>query len=68
MKLDPLGLMNTATPESIRQDRAAPLSAICHLNNRLISNQCADSLETKVTILAHMLFLIYNDLKEHTTP
>jgi len=68
MKSDPLGLRDTATPEIIRQDRAAALPAICHLNSRLISNQCADSLEMKVTILAHMIFLIYKDLKEHTTP
>ena len=67
MNIDPLGLNDTATPEIIRHDRAAPLPEFCHLHKRLMTNECADSLETKVVILAHMIFLAYTDLKDSTT-
>ena len=67
MNIDPLGLNAVPTPEIIRCDRAAPLPEISHLHKRLLSNECADSLETKVVILAHMPFLAYTDIKDHTT-
>lgn len=67
MNSDPLGLNDTATPEGIRQDRAAPLPEICHLHRRLMTNQCADSLESKIVLLAHLIFLAYTDLKDSTT-
>ena len=67
MNSDPLGLHQTPTPEPIRHHRAAPLTEVCRLHSRLINNECADSLETKVVILAHMLFLIYIDIKDRTT-
>ena len=67
MNNDPLGLNDTATPESIRQNRAAPLPEFCRLHSRLMMNECADSVETKIVILAHMVYLSYIDLKDHTT-
>ncbi len=67
MSNDPLGLHDTPTPEVIRSDRAAPLPEVCHLHSRLINNPCADSLETKILILGHMLFLAYSDIKDQTT-
>jgi hypothetical protein len=67
MNSDPLGLHDIPTPEPIRQHRAAPLPEVCRLHSRLIKNECADSLETRVAILAHMLFFIYIDIKDRTT-
>ena len=67
MNSDPLGLHDIPTPETIRHRRAAPLTEVCRLHSRLISNECADSLDTKVGILAHMLFLAYIDIKDRTT-
>lgn len=67
MNSDPLRLNEVSTPETIRHDRAAPLPEVCHLHRRLMTNECADSLETKVVILAHMIFLAYTDLKDSTT-
>ena len=68
MNSDPLGLHQIPTPALIRHDRAAPIPEVSRLHSRLINNECADSLETKVVILAHMLFLIYIDIKDRTTP
>ena len=67
MNNDPLGLHQIPTPEPIRNHRAAPLPEVRRLHSRLINNECADSLETKLVILAHMLFLIYTDIKDRTT-
>jgi hypothetical protein len=67
MNNDPLGLNAVSTPEIIRHDRAAPLPEVRHLHNRLMSNECADSLETKVVILAHIIFLAYTDIKDVIT-
>ena len=64
MNSDPLGLNTVATSEIIRIDRAAPLPEVSRLNNRLLNNECADSLETKVVILAHMIYLAYTDIKD----
>jgi hypothetical protein len=65
MNNDPLGLNDAPTPEIIRQDRAAPLPDVCRLHRRVTSSDSADSLETRVVILAHMLFLAYSDIKDH---
>jgi hypothetical protein len=67
MNSDPLSLNEVSTPEIIRHDRAAPLPEVGHLHRRLLNNECADSLETKIVVLAHMIFLAYTDLKDNTT-
>lgn len=67
MNVDPIGLRDMPTPESIRLERATPLREVTALHARLLENRCADSLETKIVILAHILFLAYTDLKDHTT-
>ena len=68
MNSDPLKLNEMSTPEITRSARAAPLPEFCNLHRRLMKNECADSLETKIMILAHMFWLAYTDIKEHTTP
>jgi hypothetical protein len=67
MNSDPLGLNEVSTPEIIRHDRAAPLPEVCRLHRRMITNDCADSLETKIVVLTHMIYLAYTDLKDNTT-
>jgi hypothetical protein len=64
---DPLGLDDVATPEAIRSDRAAPLPAITNMHHRVVSGDFGDSLESKVALLAHMMFLAYQDLKDIQT-
>ena len=64
---DPLGLEAVPTPEGIRQTRGAPLRQISDLHNRVTSANYADSLEVKVVILAHMIYLAYTDLKDINT-
>jgi hypothetical protein len=64
---DPLNLTTTPPPENIRAQRAAPHPFITQLNTRIASNYFADSLETKVVLLSHLIYHIYRDLKEYQT-
>ena len=68
MRTDPLDLHKIRTPEVLRVSRARPDQRVIELYNRIISNQFADSLETKVVLLTHLCFLAYQDLKESVTP
>jgi hypothetical protein len=61
---DPLGLHNVPTPAPIRAEQIAPPSQLANLIQRISSNPGADSLETRVTLLTHLVYLIYIDLKE----
>ena len=62
--IDPLLLNETPLPLDRRLERTAPAPHIVNLVKRLASNEFADSLETRVALLAHLLFHIYLDLKE----
>jgi hypothetical protein len=64
---DPLHLREAATPTPIRAQQAAPAPVIVNLHNRLTGQYTADSVETRLVLLAHLVFLAYADLKEHTT-
>lgn len=67
MHNDPLGLAEMPTPQIAREQRAAPLSRIAGLHGRIINRDCADSLEVKVMLLAHLIYTVYADLKDiHT--
>jgi hypothetical protein len=64
---DPLALREVATPTPIRAQQVAPAPMIVNLHNRLTAQYTADSVETRLVLLAHLVFLAYLDLKEHTT-
>ena len=64
---DPLGLHSIPTPAPIRAEQVAPLPIISSLFRRITNNPGADSLETRVLLLTHLVYLTYTDLKEHTT-
>lgn len=61
---DPLGLHSVATPAPIRAEQVAPLPYIANLHKRITGNYTADSLETRILLLAHLVFVTYADLKE----
>ncbi len=67
MNHDPLNLANVATPEILRQQRAAPLPYVTALNRRITNVDFRDSLEVKVMLLSQMVYGIYADLKETQT-
>jgi hypothetical protein len=64
---DPLGLLGVPMPATIRAEQIAPSPIISNLIRRITSNPGADSLETRVLLLTHLVYLTYTDLKEHTT-
>jgi hypothetical protein len=64
---DPLNLRDVPTPAPIRAERVAPSSMILNLHKRLTGAYTADSVETRLVLLAHLVYLIYADIKEHTT-
>jgi hypothetical protein len=64
---DPLNLRDAATPSPIRAEQAAPTPVIVNLHKRLTGQYTADSVETRLVLLAHLIYLTYADLKEHIT-
>ena len=64
---DPLGLDATSTPECIRMERAAPLPMINNLYRRITQEYSADSLEAKLVLLAHLVYMTYTDLTGNQT-
>ena len=64
---DPLGLESTRTPEIIRAERSAPLPMIRDLYTRITQPYAADSAESRLLMLAHLIYLTYADLKENQT-
>lgn len=60
---DPLALNDQPDALSIRAERAMPLANIARLYERMTNRDCADSLEVRVLLLAHLTYLIYEDLK-----
>jgi hypothetical protein len=67
MNDDPLGLGEMPTPAIAREQRAAPLNHVVGIHRRIVSGDCADSLEVKVMLLAHLIYAIYADLKDINT-
>jgi len=67
MTPDPLSLKDIRTPEILRLARAAPSPIVANIFQRLTNGNFADSLEVKVTLLAHLTYHIYRDLKETHT-
>jgi hypothetical protein len=63
---DPLNLKLVNTPVLIRAQQVAPSPQLSALIDRISSNPGADSLETRVSLLMHLVYLTYLDLKEHT--
>lgn len=63
---DPLSLHSTATPATVRAQQVAPPSHLVNLHRRITCNPGADSLETRIVLLAHLVYLTYTDIKEHT--
>ena len=64
---DPLGLNAIRTPECIRMERAAPSPVINNLYRRITHAYAADSMEVKLALLAHLVYMAYTDLKENQT-
>ena len=64
---DPLGLDATRTPECIRIERAAPLPMMNNLYRRITQEYSADSMDVKLLLLAHLVYMAYIDLKENQT-
>jgi hypothetical protein len=63
---DPLNLLNVATPLPNRAQQVAPPLHLVNLYKRITTNPGADSLETRIVLLAHLVYMTYTDLKEHT--
>ena len=61
---DPLALSDLPLATSIRAERAMPLETIVRLHGRITNPDCADSVEMRVLLLAHLNYIIYTDLKE----
>ena len=61
---DPLNLNKTPDANEIRLARAAPHPDVERLYTRLTSAQHADSVDVRVLLLAHLVYIAYRDLKE----
>ena len=62
---DPLALHTVPTPTSVRASQLTPSPQLTNLINRLSINQ-GDSMDTRLTLLMHLVYLTYLHLKEHT--
>jgi len=61
---DPLQLRGKPTANDIRLARAAPHIDVDRLYARITSGQCADSIEIRVLLLTHLIYIAYRDIKE----
>jgi hypothetical protein len=61
---DPLHLNSSPQANEDRLARAAPHPEVHRLYTRLTSNQHADSVELRVLLLTHLVYIAYRDLKE----
>lgn len=61
---DPLRLAKQPPAASVQLARRAPDPRVEKLCGRILSNQHGDSLDVRVQLLAHALFIIYVDLKQ----
>jgi hypothetical protein len=62
---DPLKLRSIPTPVPTRAEQVMPPVHLSNLYKRITGNYTADSLETRVILLAHLVYLAYADLKGH---
>ena len=61
---DPLKLKDSPQANEDRLARAAPHPEVQRLYTRLTSSQHADSIDFRVQLLAHLVYIAYRDLKE----
>jgi hypothetical protein len=61
---DPLNLQMVDTPAPTRARQVAPSPQLSRLVDRISNNPGADSLDTRVSLLMHLVYLTYLDLKE----
>ena len=61
---DPLRLRDKPEANAIRLTRAAPHPAVEELHSRLTSRQHADSVDVRLVLLAHLIYVAYRDIKE----
>jgi hypothetical protein len=61
---DPLQLRSEPTANEIRLARAAPHPDVERLYARVTNGQHADSIEVRVLLLAHLIYIAYRDVKE----
>ena len=61
---DPLHLRDKPEANAIRLTRAAPHPAVEELHSRLTSRQHADSVDVRLVLLAHLIYVAYRDIKE----
>jgi len=64
LKDDPLKLRQHDPANSIRFARAEPHPDIERIYGRLRSGENADSIEVRLALLAHLVYLVYRDIKE----
>ena len=67
MTHDPLSLHGAPTPFDYIIDRSAPSPKALAIFNRIVSNDFADSHETKTALIAHLVLETYLDLKRELT-
>jgi hypothetical protein len=60
---DPLRLAEKPPATSVQLARRAPDPRVEQLCGRILSSQYGDSLDVRVQLLAHALFIAYADLK-----
>jgi len=61
---DPLGLDEAPAANVIRSELASPPQHLSRLYERITNPACADAVEVRVLLLAHLTYLTYADLKE----
>ena len=61
---DPLRLRDKPEANTIRLARAAPHPSVEELHSRLTSHQHADSMDVRLLLLAHLIYVVYRDIKE----
>jgi hypothetical protein len=61
---DPLQLSDKPTAIEIRLARSAPQPDVQRLYERINNPHCADSVDVRVLLLAHLTYMIYRDIKE----
>ena len=61
---DPLHLRDKTDANSTRIARATPHPAVEGLYQRLTNGQYADSVDVRLLLVAHLIYVAYRDIKE----
>ena len=61
---DPLGFDEEPPANTIKAERATPPDHVARLYARIINPACADSVDVRVLLLAHLTYVTYMNLKE----